>query len=221
MPMQMAMTEKRDKVMPVPSKYIGVWKRTLLTTKTGTHDTTSEAYWLQSEHLHCDLRIPTAALEIGRKNLAQCSDTELAACATQYAFAGHTVVGSCQQYDAAMLSMAVSQRLVLISWVKRAFALYPGRSTALHLHVSFEYATSQVEGDLSTWYREIDFELPGKPDVGLMTFVTPDVLHEDDPDSASAAYHETWERVSGTADPSQCWSFRQGLVLPLFSTCRS
>ena len=44
----------------------------------------------------------------------------------------------------------------------------------------------QVEGDLATWYREIDFEPPGKPDVGRMTFVTPDILHEDDPDAASA-----------------------------------
>ncbi len=66
----------------------------------------------------------------------------------------------------------------------------------------------QVEGDLATWYREIDFEPPGKPDVGRMTFVTPDILHEDDPDAASAAYHETWERVPGTSDPAQCWGFR-------------
>ena len=72
-----------------------------------------------------------------------------------------------------------------------------------------EYAhVLQVEGDLSTWYREIDFEPPGKPDVGRMTFVTPNILHEDDPDAASAAYHETWERVPGTSDASQCWGFR-------------
>ena len=65
-----------------------------------------------------------------------------------------------------------------------------------------------MEGDLATWYREIDFEPPGKPDVGRMTFVTPDILHEDDPDAASAAYHETWERVPGTSDPAQCWGVR-------------
>ena len=66
----------------------------------------------------------------------------------------------------------------------------------------------QVQGDIATWYREIDFEPPGKPDVGRMTFVTPDILHEDDPDASSAAYHETWERVPGTREPSQCWGFR-------------
>ena len=42
----------------VPQEYIGVWKRTLLKTKRGTHDTISEAYWLQTEDLHSDLRIP-------------------------------------------------------------------------------------------------------------------------------------------------------------------
>ena len=66
----------------------------------------------------------------------------------------------------------------------------------------------QVKGDIATWYREIDFEPPGKPDVGRMTFVTPDILHEDDPDVSSAAYHETWERVPGTSEPAQCWGFR-------------
>ena len=66
----------------------------------------------------------------------------------------------------------------------------------------------QVQGDFAKWYREIDFEPPGKPDVGRMTFVTPDILHEDDPDASSAAYHETWERVPGTREPSQCWGFR-------------
>ena len=88
------MAEETGTVVTVPPQYIGVWKRTLLKTKRGTHDTTSEAYWLQSERLHCDLRIPTAALEVGTKKLTQCSDAELEACAVQYAFAGHTVVGS-------------------------------------------------------------------------------------------------------------------------------
>ncbi len=80
----------------------------------------------------------------------------------------------------------------------------------------------QVEGDLSTWYREIDFEPPGKPDVGRMTFVTPDILYEDDPDAASAAYHETWERVPGTSDPTQCWGFRccTACTMPIAQTPR-
>lgn len=66
----------------------------------------------------------------------------------------------------------------------------------------------QVEGDIATWTREIDFEPPGQPDVGRMSFISPDLLHEDDPDAASASYHETWERVPGTSDPAQAWGFR-------------
>ena len=76
----------------VPEDYFGVWKRTLLKTKGGIYDTTSEAYWLQTEHLHCDLRIPTGALAVRCKLLGECSDDELQALASQYAFAGHTQV---------------------------------------------------------------------------------------------------------------------------------
>ena len=76
----------------VPKDYVGVWKRTLLKTKSGTHDTTSEAYWLQTEHLHCDLRIPTQALAVKCKCLSDCGEDELSALASQYAFAGHTQV---------------------------------------------------------------------------------------------------------------------------------
>lgn len=76
----------------VPQEYIGVWKRTLLKTKRGTHDTISEAYWLQTEDLHSDLRIPTQALAVESKCLSECSEDELSALASQYAFAGHTQV---------------------------------------------------------------------------------------------------------------------------------
>ena len=76
----------------VPQEYLGVWKRTLLKTKRGTHDTTSEAYWLQTDHLHCDLRIPTQSLEVKSTMLSECTDDELQALASQYAFAGHTQV---------------------------------------------------------------------------------------------------------------------------------
>jgi len=76
----------------VPVEYFGVWKRTLLKTKSGTHDTTSEAYWLQTGHLHCDLRVPTDAQSVSSIPLADCSDDELHALASQYAFAGHTKV---------------------------------------------------------------------------------------------------------------------------------
>ena len=62
----------------------------------------------------------------------------------------------------------------------------------------------QVEGDIATWRRVIDYEPPGEPDVGCMTWVSPDVLHEDDP-SGQQRYHETWERVPGTAGAERSW----------------
>lgn len=42
----------------VPSAYLGVWQRTLLTTTGGVHDASTKVYWLQTDHLFADLRIP-------------------------------------------------------------------------------------------------------------------------------------------------------------------
>ena len=59
-----------------------------------------------------------------------------------------------------------------------------------------------MDGDLSTWTRQVDFEPPSKPDVGRITWVSDDVMHEENPDGGappSGAFHETWERVPGTA----------------------
>lgn len=43
---------------PVPHIYHGVWQRTLLRLADGGEDTSTRVFWLQSEHLHADLRIP-------------------------------------------------------------------------------------------------------------------------------------------------------------------
>ncbi|MBD9505081.1 hypothetical protein IB256_30145 [Pseudomonas sp. PDM17] len=50
-------------ISAVPPAYLGVWQRTLLTTTGGTHDTSTRVYWLQTEHLFADLRIPLPAPE--------------------------------------------------------------------------------------------------------------------------------------------------------------
>lgn len=42
----------------VPSHYLGVWQRTLLSTTAGVHDTRTRVYWLQTDQLFADLRIP-------------------------------------------------------------------------------------------------------------------------------------------------------------------
>lgn len=46
---------------PVPSSYLGVWQRTLLTTPNGLYDSRTRVYWLQTEHLFADVRIPRPA----------------------------------------------------------------------------------------------------------------------------------------------------------------
>lgn len=48
-------------VSTVPPAYLGVWQRTLLTTTAGVRDTSTRVYWLQTERLFADLRIPLPA----------------------------------------------------------------------------------------------------------------------------------------------------------------
>jgi hypothetical protein len=42
----------------VPDAYLGVWQRTLLTTRDGLHDSSTQVFWLQTAQLFADLRIP-------------------------------------------------------------------------------------------------------------------------------------------------------------------
>lgn len=70
---------------PVPDAYLGVWQRTLLTTASGHRDISTQVYWLQTNTLHADLRIPPMA--------DRGDDLELAL-AEQAGFAGLTVVES-------------------------------------------------------------------------------------------------------------------------------
>lgn len=74
----------------VPPAYLGVWQRTLLTTTGGTHDTRTRVYWLQTERLFADLRIPMPAPETA------------AELATQAGFAGITEItgDTCQWHRA-------------------------------------------------------------------------------------------------------------------------
>ncbi|WP_256355475.1 hypothetical protein [Pseudomonas sp. PDM33] len=74
----------------VPPAYLGVWQRTLLTTTAGTRDTSTRVFWLQTERLFADLRIPLPAPQ---------SSAELA---TQAGFAGITEISGeiCQWHRA-------------------------------------------------------------------------------------------------------------------------
>ncbi|AZZ45587.1 hypothetical protein C1896_12215 [Pseudomonadaceae bacterium SI-3] len=74
----------------VPETYLGVWRRRLLTTTDGCRDETSDVYWLQTAHLHADVRIPhpptTAA------SLTTCTHSQQLALCEQAGFAGLTMV---------------------------------------------------------------------------------------------------------------------------------
>jgi hypothetical protein len=42
----------------VPNNYLGVWQRTLLRNADGTEDSCTRVFWLQTNNLHADIRIP-------------------------------------------------------------------------------------------------------------------------------------------------------------------
>ncbi len=77
---------------PVPARYRGLWRRTLL--QAGSlRDTASTVYWLQTENWHADIRIPAGrpCFE-GVSSLAQCSPAQRRFLATQQGFHGLTEV---------------------------------------------------------------------------------------------------------------------------------
>jgi hypothetical protein len=78
----------------VPSRYLGVWKRTLLEQQ-GSQDTSSLVLWMQTEREHADIRIPASRPDFsGCKDLQDCSSDQLRWLATQQGFSGVTEVNS-------------------------------------------------------------------------------------------------------------------------------
>lgn len=76
----------------VPKVYIGVWKRSLLTTGSGLRDTSATVYWLQTKELFADLRIPVPEPAEGCSSLQECTGEQLLQLAQQQGFAGITTV---------------------------------------------------------------------------------------------------------------------------------
>lgn len=115
---------------PVPAHYLGVWQRTLLTTTSGVHDTTTQVYWLQTASLFADLRIPVPAPR---------SPAELA---SQAGFAGVTAIDG-----------------ELCQW-HRAIDFQPpsGRDDIGHMH--FERPDYLLEDGLDGSYHEVWERLP-------------------------------------------------------------
>lgn len=79
-------------MLPVPARYRGLWRRTLL--QAGSlRDTASTVYWLQTEHWHADIRIPAGRPSFdGVTSLAQCSQVQRLFLARQQGFHGLTEV---------------------------------------------------------------------------------------------------------------------------------
>jgi hypothetical protein len=76
----------------VPTNYIGVWQRHLLETAS-IKDDSSLVFWMQSQHLHIDIRIPAACTGFkAASTLLDYSDAELMMLASQQGFAGLTQV---------------------------------------------------------------------------------------------------------------------------------
>lgn len=45
----------------VPEAYLGIWQRTLLRTSDGVEDRSTQVYWVQTEQVHADIRVPRPA----------------------------------------------------------------------------------------------------------------------------------------------------------------
>jgi hypothetical protein len=80
------------RIAPVPPAYVGLWKRTLLETRS-TRDSTARVFWLQTHSWHADIRVPVDRPALpGHTSLDQLSDDQLLALAGQQGFAGITEV---------------------------------------------------------------------------------------------------------------------------------
>jgi hypothetical protein len=77
---------------PVPSRYRGVWRRSLL--KAGeVHDVDSLVYWMQTSRWHADIRIPASRPDFTHvRSLHDCDRAQLCWLASQQGFAGVTEV---------------------------------------------------------------------------------------------------------------------------------
>jgi len=91
-PLQTTFEENQSATLNVPKNYFGVWKRTLLEQQ-GQKDTSSLVLWLQTAHLHADIRIPANRPDFSScKKLEDCSTEQLHWLVTQQGFFGETEV---------------------------------------------------------------------------------------------------------------------------------
>ncbi|WP_293777576.1 hypothetical protein [uncultured Oxalicibacterium sp.] len=84
---------------PVPARYRGVWRRTLLKTA-AMEDVSTVVFWLQTARWHADIRIPARRGDFsGVSSLAECDRAQLESLACQQGFAGITQIDANGQDD--------------------------------------------------------------------------------------------------------------------------
>lgn len=89
----------RPAIAPVPARYRGLWRRTLLQAG-DLCDTASTVYWLQTDSWHADIRIPADRPSFdGVTSPAQCSMAQRRFLATQQGFHGLTEVDTSARPD--------------------------------------------------------------------------------------------------------------------------
>jgi hypothetical protein len=82
-----------DALAAVPARYRGLWRRTLLRTADGRTDRETRVFWMQTAHLHIDIRVPaTRPAFTHASHLGDLKREELTQLSTQMGFAGVTVV---------------------------------------------------------------------------------------------------------------------------------
>lgn len=90
------MTDRKS-IEPVPQRYCGVWRRTLLKTP-DVHDADTTVFWLQAMRWHADIRIPARRPDFsGVRTLADCNRAQLLWLAQQQGFAGLTQIDATSQ----------------------------------------------------------------------------------------------------------------------------
>lgn len=138
---------------PVPARYRGVWRRTLLQTADSADDS-SWVHWLQLGRWHADLRVPRAARQLAAAAPAWPYDTHLQAeLALQQGFAGITQV-------------QCSVGGEVCTW-HRLVDYQPPSTSPDAGHMSFETPARVVEIGVHGAYREVWERLPDSGGRGI------------------------------------------------------
>ncbi|RKT22196.1 hypothetical protein B0G69_5632 [Paraburkholderia sp. RAU2J] len=134
---------------PVPETYRGLWRRTLLTTGDGRIDRETRVFWMQTERLHIDIRVPAARGTFGAASaLAALTREQLIELAAQMGFAGATTVD-----EAAVVVDPADGRLDRCTWHRQIDFSPPSNARDLGT-MRFETPHVVLEDGIEAVYHE-------------------------------------------------------------------